>query len=202
MDAIYFETAAEFRAWLTANHTTAESLLVGFHKKGTGRPSITWSESVDEALCFGWIDGVRKGVDSDRYTIRFTPRKAGSAWSTVNVSKVWTLKEQGRMQPAGVAAFEARKEGRSGIYSHEQGDVGLPEPYLGRLRENAAAWEFFERQPASYRKAAIWWVVSAKQEKTRHRRLEKLAAYSAKAERVPQFTRKKAEGGGSNRLER
>ena len=194
MDPIYFETPAEFRAWLEQNHATADALLVGFHKKGTGQPSMTWPESVDEALCFGWIDGVRKGVDADRYTIRFTPRKAGSIWSTVNVNKVQVLTDQGRMQPAGLAAFEARKEARSGIYSHEQESVDLPEPYLGLLRGNPMAWAFFEKQPASYRKAASWWVASAKQEKTRLTRLEKLVACSANGERVPQFTWKKSEG--------
>ncbi len=192
MTPIYFKTPAEFRAWLEQNHTKVEFLLVGFYKKGTGQPSMTWPESVDEALCFGWIDGVRKGVDADRYTIRFTPRKAGSVWSTVNVNKIQVLLDQGRMQPAGVAAFEKRKEARSGIYSHEQQDVELPEPYLGVLHGNARAWEFFEKQPASYRKAASWWVASAKQEKTRLTRLEKLVAYSAVAERVPQFTWKKS----------
>jgi uncharacterized protein YdeI (YjbR/CyaY-like superfamily) len=192
MEPIYFETPADFRAWLEKNHATAEFLLVGFHKKGTGRPSLTWPESVDEALCFGWIDGVRKGVDADRYTIRFTPRKAGSVWSNVNASKVQVLQEEGRMRPAGLAAFEARKEGRSGIYSHEQGDVDMPEAYLGILRANPAAWEFYDKQPGSYRKATSWWVASAKQEKTRLTRLEKLVACSARGERVPQFTWKKA----------
>ena len=139
MDPIYFETPAEFRAWLGQNHATADAVLVGFHKKGTGRPSMTWPESVDEALCFGWIDGVRKGVDADRYTIRFTPRKAGSIWSTVNVTKVQVLNDQGRRQPAGLAAFEVRKEGHSGIFSYEQGDVDLPEPYRKLLRANATA---------------------------------------------------------------
>ncbi len=189
MTPVYFETTADFRAWLEQNHSEAESLLVGFYKKGTGRPSMTWPESVDEALCFGWIDGVRKGVDADRYTIRFTPRKAGSVWSAVNIDKIRVLLDQGRMQPAGIAAFEKRQEARSGIYSHEQPDVELPEPYLGILLGNASAREFFEKQPASYRKAASWWVVSAKQEKTRLARLEKLVACSANAERVPQFTR-------------
>ncbi|WP_435019883.1 YdeI/OmpD-associated family protein [Tundrisphaera sp. TA3] len=190
----YFETPAEFRAWLEQNHAGAQALLVGFHKKGTGRPSLTWPESVDEALCFGWIDGVRKGVDADRYTIRFTPRKPGSIWSTVNVAKVQLLIEQGRMTPAGLAAFQARTEGRSGIYSHEQGEVEMPEPYLTLLRGDAAAWDFFGKQPASYRKAVHWWIAGAKQEATRRKRLEKLIEHSARAERVPQFTWKKSSG--------
>ena len=194
MTAIYFETPAEFRAWLELNHSKAGALLVGFSKKGTGRPSMTWPESVDEALCFGWIDGIRKGVDADRYTIRFTPRKAGSVWSTVNINKIRVLIDQGRMQPAGLSAFEVRKENRSGIYSHEQREVDLPEPYQGQLRQDKAAWEFFQGQPASYRKAAYWWVVSAKQEKTRLSRLGKLIAHSALAERISQFTWKKSSG--------
>jgi uncharacterized protein YdeI (YjbR/CyaY-like superfamily) len=199
MDAIFFETPESFRAWLAENHATADFLWVGFYKKGTGKPSLTWPGSVDEALCFGWIDGVRKSIDAESYMIRFTPRKAGSAWSNVNVGRVQALIDLGRMQPAGLAAFQARKEARSGIYSHEQGDVDLPEPYLGILRADAAASDFFERQPASYRKAACWWVASAKQEKTRLSRVEKLVAHSARAERIPQFTWKKArpdEAGG------
>jgi uncharacterized protein YdeI (YjbR/CyaY-like superfamily) len=194
MDPIFFETPADFRAWLAENHATADHLLVGFSKKGSGRRSITWPEAVDEALCYGWIDGVRKGIDAGSYTIRFTPRKKGSVWSTVNVNRVRALAELGRMQPTGRAAFEARKEDRSGIYSHEQGDVEMPEPYLGLLREDAAAWEFYEKQPASYRKAVNWWVVSARKDETRRRRLDSLVACSARAERVPQFTWKKASG--------
>src|SRR4051812_1821885 len=194
MDPIFFETPADFRAWLAANYTTAEFLWVGFYKKGSGRPSITWPESVDEALCYGWIDGVRKGLGAESYTIRFTRRKPGSAWSNVNVGRVRALADLGRMRPAGLAAFEARKEDRSGIYSHEQGDIDLPEPYRGLLRGDAAAWEFFENQPPSYRKAASWWVASARKEETRRRRLDSLAACSARGERVPRFTWKKASG--------
>jgi uncharacterized protein YdeI (YjbR/CyaY-like superfamily) len=194
MDAIFFETPADFRAWLAENHATADHLLVGFYKKGSGRRSITWPEAVDEALCYGWIDGVRKGIDAGSYTIRFTPRKKGSVWSTVNVNRVRALAELGLMQPTGRAAFEAWKEDRSGINCHGQGDVEMPEPYLGLLREDAAAWEFYEKQPASYRKAVNWWVVSARKDETRRRRLDSLVACSARAERVPQFTWKKASG--------
>lgn len=190
MTPIYFESPADFRAWLDEHHDRAEALLVGFHKKGSGRPSLTWPESVDEALCFGWIDGVRRAVDADRYTIRFTPRKPGSIWSKVNVAKVRVLLERGLMRPAGIAAFALREEGRSGIYSHEQDDVELPEPYLATLRADEAAWGFYQGQPASYRKAANWWVASGKQEKTRLARLEKLIAHSGRGERVPQFTRR------------
>lgn len=189
---IFFEKPEDFRAWLSGNHATAAFLLVGFHKKGTGRKSMTWTESVDEALCFGWIDGVRKGVDAERYTIRFTPRRNGSVWSAVNIARVRALTELGRMLPTGLAAFEARREARSGIYSHEQGHVDLPEIYLGLLRRNATAWEFYEKQPASYRKAVNWWIASAKKEETRRRRLDSMIASSAQGERVPQFTWKKA----------
>lgn len=194
MDLTFFEVPEDFRAWLAENHASAAQLLVGFRKKGTGRPSITWPESVDEALCFGWIDGVRKGIDAESYTIRFTPRKKGSVWSAVNIARVRTLTELGRMQPAGLAAFEARREDRSGIYSHEQGDVEMPEPYLRLLRDNPTAWAYFEEQAASYRKAVNWWVAGAKKEETRRRRLDSLISYSARGERVPQFSWKKASG--------
>jgi uncharacterized protein YdeI (YjbR/CyaY-like superfamily) len=190
MKPTFFETPTAFRGWLAVHHATAKELLVGFYKKGSKRPSITWRESVDEALCYGWIDGVRKGIDDESYTIRFTPRKTGSVWSTVNVGRVQALAD--RMQPAGLKAFEARKEAKSGIYSHEQGEVELPEPYLNLLKANKQAWEFFEKQAGSYRKAAFWWVTSAKKEETRTKRLDALIAYSAKAEKIPQFTWKKA----------
>ena len=143
MSPIFFETPADLRAWLAANHATAEFLWVGLYKKSSGRPSITWPESVDEALCYGWIDGVRKGIDAESYTIRFTRRKLGSVWSNVNVGRVQVLVELGRMQPSGLAALQARRQNRSGIYSHDQRNVDLPEPYRGILRENAAAWDFF-----------------------------------------------------------
>lgn len=194
MKPTFFETPADFRAWFAENHTTAKELLVGFYKKGSKRPSIIWPESVDEALCYGWIDGVRKGIDEESYTIRFTPRKTGSIWSTVNVNRVKALTDLGRMQPAGLKAFEARKDGKSGVYSHEQGEVELPEAYLKLLKANKRAHAFFEKQAGSYRKAAIWWVTSAKKEETRQKRLNSLIAYSAKGEKIPQFTWKKAGG--------
>ncbi|QEH31903.1 hypothetical protein OJF2_03700 [Aquisphaera giovannonii] len=194
MDPIFFATPADFRAWLAEHHAEADFLWVGFHKKGTGRPSLTWPESVDEALCYGWIDGVRKSLGAESYMIRFSPRKASSVWSNVNVQRVQALTELGRMQPAGLAAFRARKEDRSGIYSFEQADVELPEAYQDIFRGDAAAWEFFERQPASYRKVAVWWVISAKKDDTRRRRLDALIAHSARAERLPQFTSRKSSG--------
>jgi uncharacterized protein YdeI (YjbR/CyaY-like superfamily) len=136
----FFPTPAAFRAWLEEHHATADVLLVGFHKVGSGKPSITWPESVDEALCFGWIDGIRKSIDEHRYTIRFTPRKPGSIWSSVNIKRAQALIERGLMRPAGLRAFEARRENKSGIYSYEQRNVELPEPYRGLLKANTAAW--------------------------------------------------------------
>lgn len=190
-EAIFFATPADLREWLEHNHATAQELWAGFYKKGTGRPSITWPESVDEALCFGWIDGIRKGIDDTSYTIRFTPRKPSSIWSTVNIRRVGELAELGRMQPAGLAAFAKRKEEKSGIYSHEQRDAAVLEAESEQqFRANQAAWEFFQAQPASYRKAAIWWVVSAKQEVTRHKRLATLIDDSAHSRTIAPLTRR------------
>ncbi len=194
MTPTFFEIPVAFGEWLAENHATSDALWVGFYKKGSKRPSITWPEAVDEALCYGWIDGVRKGIDTESYVIRFTPRKAGSVWSNVNIHRVRVLTDLGRMRPTGLAAFQARKENRSGIYSHEQGDVDLPEVYQKLLQENAAAWEFFQKQPASYRKAVSWWVSSAKKDETRQKRLDALIAHSTRTERVPQFTWKKSSG--------
>lgn len=158
----------------------------------SGKPSITWPQSVDEALCSGWIDGIRKSLDEISYIIRFTPRRPNSVWSAVNIQRAEALIEQGRMQPAGLQAFAARKENRSGIYSYEQRSATLVEPYATRLRANAAAWAFFQAQRASYQKAANWWVVSAKQEATRLKRLEQLIADSAQGRTISPFTRRKA----------
>ena len=184
----FFPAPPEFRRWLEANHHTAAELWVGFHKKGSGRPSITWPESVDEAICFGWIDGVRKRLDDDSYTIRFSPRRPGSVWSSVNIKRAEALAAEGRLRPAGIKAFEARRENRSGIYSYEQRSADLPEPYAAILRRNEPAWEFFQAQPPSRRKAIFWWIVSAKQEKTRLKRMEKLIAFSARGEALPELT--------------
>jgi uncharacterized protein YdeI (YjbR/CyaY-like superfamily) len=185
----FFPTPADFRRWLKAHHATETELLVGFYKTDSGKPSITWPESVDQALCFGWIDGLRKRVDDESYTIRFTPRKPTSTWSAVNIKRVEELTQLGLMQPAGLKAFEARKENRSGIYSYEQRSADLPAEYEKALKKNKAAWTFFQAQPASYRKAAVWWVVSAKQDATRLKRLDQLIDLSAHAQQIPQFTR-------------
>jgi uncharacterized protein YdeI (YjbR/CyaY-like superfamily) len=186
---VFFSSPAKLRGWFRKNHGAADELWVGFFKKGSGKPSITWPESVDEALCVGWIDGLRKSLDADRYVIRFTPRKPGSVWSAVNVARVRALEAQGRMRPGGRKAFGSRKENRSGIYSYEQRQAKLPPVYQRRLRKNPLASRFFSAQPPSYRKAAIWWVVSAKKEETREQRLARLIDLSARGLRIPQFTR-------------
>ncbi len=150
---------------------------------------MTWPESVDEALCYGWIDGIRKSVDEVSYTIRFTPRRPGSTWSAVNIQRVQALDAQGLMQPAGLRAFQTRTENKSGIYSYEQRSDKLDAPYAERFKRNTAAWDFYQAQPSSYRKAANWWVVSAKKEETRLKRLDKLIEDSARGQRLPSRTR-------------
>jgi uncharacterized protein YdeI (YjbR/CyaY-like superfamily) len=177
---VFFKTQADFRKWLAANHASARELLVGFYRKDSGKPSITWPESVDQALCFGWIDGIRRRVDEERYTIRFTPRRKGSIWSAVNIKRAGELESAGLMTPSGLAAFGERKENRSGIYSYEQRSAELPEPYARRFRKHKAAWAFFQAARPSDRKAACWWIVSAKREETRLLRLEKLIEACAK----------------------
>lgn len=185
----FFKTPAYFRKWLEKYYSEEKELWVGFYKKDSGKPSITWQESVREALCFGWIDGIRKSLDDISYTIRFTPRKPGSTWSTINLKNVEELQKQGLMKPAGLKAFEFRKENKSGIYSYEQRKADLEEPFKSMLKKNTKAYKFFEEQPASYRKAANWWVLSAKKEETRLRRLNILIELSAEEKLIPQFKR-------------
>jgi uncharacterized protein YdeI (YjbR/CyaY-like superfamily) len=183
MEPRFFRSQSAFRAWLTKHHAAAPELLVGFYKKGSGKPSMTWPESVDEALCFGWIDGIRRRVDDDSYTIRFTPRRPRSIWSAVNIKRAQVLADEGKMQPTGRAAFEARTENRSGIYAYEQRSATLPETYARLMKKHKAAWSFFLAQPPSYRKRIGWWIVSAKQEETRLKRLDKLIDESAHGRR-------------------
>ena len=185
----FFASAAGFRGWLEKHHASASELWVGYHRKDSGRPSMTWPESVDEALCFGWIDGIRKRVNDTSYTIRFTPRRATSIWSAVNIARVKVLKARDAMQPAGLKAFEARRPNKSGIYSYEQRPEKLPEPYARMLRAQRKAWSYFNAQTPSYRRAATWWIVSAKKEETRLKRLEELARVSALGRRIPPFDR-------------
>ena len=176
----YFRSPAELRKWFRANHATATELWVGFYKKGSGQPSITWPESVDEALSVGWIDGIRKRVDDDSYTIRFTPRRKGSVWSAVNIARVKALTAEKRMRPEGLKAFAARIENKSGIYAYEQRRDRLEEPYASLLKKNKAASAFFEAQPPYYRKPVGWWIVSAKKDETRMARLKKFIDAAAK----------------------
>ena len=185
----FFAIADDFRAWLEKHHVSATELVVGFHKKHTGRASMTWTESVREALCYGWIDGVRRSLGDDSYTIRFTPRKPGSNWSLINVRHVEELIREGRMAPAGLAAFEARRPERTGVYSFERRHSARLEPAQEKqFRANKAGWKFFESQPPSYRKTAVHWVVSAKREETRSRRLAQLIEDSAAGRRLALLT--------------
>jgi uncharacterized protein YdeI (YjbR/CyaY-like superfamily) len=197
MSPAFFATPEEFRAWLEENHQDAAELWVGFHKKASGKPSMTWSESVDQALCFGWIDGMRKSLGDTSYTIRFTPRKPTSTWSAVNVGKVRELKRRGLMRPAGLAAFEARSDDRTAIYSYEQRDEArLPEELELRFRSDTKAWEFFQSQAPWYRRTATRWVTGAKKEVTRDRRLATLVEDSREGRTIRQLTRPAARAAG------
>jgi uncharacterized protein YdeI (YjbR/CyaY-like superfamily) len=187
---VFFATPAAFRAWLEAHHATVRELWVGFYKKATGRPSITWPESVDEALCFGWIDGIRKRIGDSSYMIRFTPRQPRSTWSSVNLGRIEELSRQGRVHPAGLRVYEQRSEARSGIYAYEQRQAAaLDAAAEAQFQANAAAWRFFQAQPPSYRRLAIWWVVSAKREATRQKRLTTLIDDSAHGRPIAPLTR-------------
>lgn len=181
----FFKSPAEFRAWLERNHAGARELLVGFHKRGTGRPSLTWPESVDEALCFGWIDGIRRRIDDERYSIRFTPRRPGSIWSLVNTRRVAALEREGRMHEAGLKAFRQRDPKRTGIYSFEREKPATFPPELERIfRANKDAWAYFESSAPWYRRVTTHWVTSAKQDATRERRLAHLIACSARGKKI------------------
>jgi uncharacterized protein YdeI (YjbR/CyaY-like superfamily) len=170
----FFEKKSDLRKWFIKHHEDETELLVGFYKVATGKPSISWPDSVDEALCFGWIDGVRKSIDDTSYTIRFTKRKPTSIWSAVNIAKVEALTSQNLMYPAGLAAFSKRQEKKSAIYSYEKEAVDLAKPYEQQFKANKPAWEFFKLQAPWYRKVITHWVMDAKQETTRASRLEKL----------------------------
>lgn len=184
MKPVFFSHSSKFRAWLEENHDKEKELVVGFYKVKTGRPGMTWPQSVDEALCFGWIDGIRKSIDDESYYIRFTPRKPESNWSKINIEKVTRLKKQGLMRPAGLKAFGFRKKEKSGIYSFENQPRKLPVNFEEKFIENKAAWGFFKKQAPSYQKTVTHWILSAKQEKTKWSRLEKLIAASEKHLRI------------------
>lgn len=182
---LYFADAAAFRAWLNEHAATANELIVGFHKIGSGLPSMSWSEAVDEALCVGWIDGVRKRVDDERYQIRFTPRRPGSIWSAVNIAKIERLQAEGRLQAAGLAAYARRRAERSKVYAFEQQQMAeLSAAELRAFRAEPAAWAFFEATPPSYRKVVLHWIVTAKRSETRDRRFAQLLAACAAGERL------------------
>ncbi len=186
----YFATPAAWRAWLEKHHASSTELLVGFYKKGSGKPSITWPESVDEALCFGWIDGIRRTVDDERYTIRFTPRKARSTWSAVNIERVAELTKRGPMRSAGLEAFARREKARSQIYAYEQrSEAALDDEAERAFRANEKAWTFFQAQPPGYRRTAIYWVMTAKKDETRRKRLATLIDDSARGRTIKQLTR-------------
>jgi uncharacterized protein YdeI (YjbR/CyaY-like superfamily) len=188
-EPVFFASPAELRAWFDRHHADRTELVVGFRRKGSGEPSITWPEAVDEALCVGWIDGVRRRLDATSYVIRFTPRRPRSTWSAVNIDRATALAEQGRMRPAGLAAFARRDEERSRIYSYERADAELAPDQAARLAANPEALAFFTAQPPAYRRAALHWVTSAKRAATRERRLDELIADSAAGRRLRFLTR-------------
>ena len=185
MTAPHFFSPEEFRAWLHEHHASEAEVWIGFHRKATGRCAMSWPESVDEALCYGWIDGIRKSLDDERYVIRFTPRKTMSIWSEVNIAKVKHLIEAGRMQPPGLAAWARRDEAKSGVYSFERKAATLSPEQVALFQKNRRAWSFFEAQPPYYKRVAAHYVSSAKREETRAKRLATLIGHSAKEERLP-----------------
>lgn len=180
----FFATPEDFRAWLEKHHAKEKELLVGFYKKGCGKPSITWPESVDEALCVGWIDGVRKTLDEESYTIRFTPRSTKSKWSAVNIKRVGELTKLGRMKPEGLAVFEARAASQAEGYSYERREADLDAAMQKKFRANKTAWKYWEACPPYYKRMMSWWVISAKRDETREKRLTQLIAASAEGKRL------------------
>jgi uncharacterized protein YdeI (YjbR/CyaY-like superfamily) len=187
-EPIFFESPAQLRDWLDEHHQTADEVIVGAWKKSTGKPTLIWPEIVEEALCVGWIDSIRRSVPGDGWTIRLTPRRKGSIWSAINVAKVGELRAAGRMRPAGEAAFEARRADRTAIYSFEQAqDPELAPDEEARFRANEAAWAWFSAKAPSFRKQALHWVISAKRPETRERRLATLVADSAAGRPIPQM---------------
>lgn len=184
MEPTFFKTPANFRKWLEKNHLTANELIVGFYKTTSGKASITWPQSVDEALCFGWIDGVRKSIDEESYLIRFTPRKPTSIWSSINIKKIEELSKQGLVKPMGIEAFNKRKENKSGIYIHENESAVLKPTYEKKFKANKKAWEFFQKQAPFYKKLMIGRIMNAKQEATQIKRLEATIAASNEGKRI------------------
>ena len=184
MEPIFFPSQAEFRAWLEENHETAAELIVGYYKVKTGKPSMIWSESVDQALCFGWIDGVGRSLGDELHTVRFTPRRLKSIWSSINIAKIEKLTKEGLMKRAGIVTFEKRDDKRSSIYAYENKPEELSPGFEKMFKEDASAWEFFNRQAPSYIRTCIFSVMTAKHEKTKLSRLEKLIAASGDEKRL------------------
>jgi len=180
MNPVYFQDQNEFRKWLEKNHNTKSEIIVGYYKTGTGKPSLTWSQSVDQALCYGWIDGIRRSIDEERYCIRFTPRKPTSIWSNVNINKVEELKKKRLMKEPGLQVYNNRKDSKSGIYSFEKEAAKLDDDSERSFKSNKIAWDYFMKQAPSYRKTKIYWIMSARQEATRISRLNKLVQASEK----------------------
>jgi len=181
---IFFKTRKDFRKWLEKNHKIKKELYVGYYKKATGKLTMTWPQSVDEALCFGWIDGIRRSIDEESYCNRFTPRRATSRWSNINIKKVEELSKQGLMHSAGLEIYKKRKEERSGISSYENEAKELDKDLEERFKANKSAWEFFSKQAPSYKRTIIHWILSAKQEKTKLARLDKTITESEKQKRI------------------
>ncbi len=185
MEPVYFKDQFEFRKWLEDNHDKEPEVIVGFYKVSTGKPSLTWSQSVDQAICFGWIDGIRRSVDTDRYSIRFTPRRPNGIWSKINIKKFEELNKMGLVNKEGLDAFNRRKEDKSGVYSFEQDSAGKLDESLEMIfKSNAEAWDFYNKQAPSYKRTTIHWIMSAKQEATRVSRLNKLIQASGKMTRL------------------
>jgi len=191
---VAFRAAADFRAWLARHHASETELVVRLFKVHAAARGMTYKGALDEALCFGWIDGVRRSLDDDSFSIRFTPRRARSIWSAVNIRRVGELEAEGRMRPPGQAAFRARTEERSRLYSFESKPVELAAPYARKFRARKRAWAYFKSRPPWYRRTSQFWVMSAKQEETRERRLEVLIACSDRQTTIPLLTRTPAAG--------
>jgi len=184
MNPVYFQNQNEFRKWLEKNHKNESEIIVGYYKVGTGKPGMTWSQSVDQAICFGWIDGIRRSIDNERYSIRFTPRKLSSIWSNVNIKKVEELKKKGLMKKPGLEIYNNRKDSKSGIYSFEKEIIKLDDNFERIFIANRIAWDFFVKQAPSYQKTRSHWIMSAKQETTKISRLHKLIMASEKQSRL------------------
>jgi len=185
MSPLFFTTQSDLRKWFKKNHKKADELLVGYYKKSTGKASITWQESVDEALCFGWIDGIRKSIDEESYKIRFTPRRKGSIWSAVNTKRIKELIKLNLVKPSGLKVFNNRDEKKTELYSFEQVKVKLPKEFEKKIKANKKAWVYFQKLPPSAKKLSTWWIISAKKEETKLNRLNTLIKCSEEGRKIP-----------------